>query len=105
MKEEIGKRIESIRKEMKMTKEKFAKEIGISGQYLGIVEKGGSSLAYDKLKKLCEISGYSADYILFGKDKNLIKKTKTIIEGYTNEQIKEACEILSKIGIFIKNNK
>lgn len=105
MKEEIGKRIESIRKEMKMTKEKFAKEIGISGQYLGIVEKGGSSLAYDKLKKLCEISGYSADYILFGKEKNLIKKTKTIIEGYTNEQIKEACEILSKIGIFIKNNK
>lgn len=105
MKEEIGKRIENIRKEMKMTKEKFAKEIGISGQYLGIVEKGGSSLAYDKLKKLCDISGYSADYILFGKDKNLSKKTKILLSDFTDEQIIEACRILAKIGIFIKNNK
>lgn len=103
MKEEIGKRIEKIRKDMKMTKEKFAKEIGISGQYLGIVEKGGSSLAYDKLKRLCDISGYSADYILFGKDKNLTKKTKTVLSEYTDEQIVEACEILAKIGVFIKN--
>lgn len=50
MKKEIGKRVESIRKEMNMTKEKFVKAIGISGQYLGIVEKGGSNLSYDKLK-------------------------------------------------------
>ena len=105
MKEEIGKRIESIRKEMKMTKEKFAKEIGISGQYLGIVEKGRSSLAYDKLKKLCDISGYSADYILFGIDKNLPKKTKVFLKDFTDEQISEACNILAKIGLFIKNNK
>ena len=105
MKEEIGKRIENIRKEMKMTKEKFEKEIGISVQYLGIVEKGRSSLAYDKLKKLCDISGYSSDYILFGIDKNLGKKTKNILSDYTDEQIIEACKMLSKIGIFIKNSK
>ena len=104
MKEEIGKRIEQIRIEMKMTKEKFAKEIGISGQYLGIVEKGRSSLAYDKLKKLCEISGYSSDYILFGIDKKIAKKTKNILKEFSDEQIKEACDILAKIGIFLKNN-
>ena len=36
MKEEIGKRIEQIRIEMKMTKEKFAKEIGIKFNILKI---------------------------------------------------------------------
>lgn len=105
MKEEMGKRIENIRKEMKMTKEKFAKELGISGQYLGIIEKGRSSLAYDKLKRLCDISGYSADYILFGKDKNLQNKTKTILKEFSEEQIKIACNIIAEIGIFIKNSK
>lgn len=104
MREEIGKRIEEIRKEMKMTKEKFAKEIGISGQYLGIVEKGGSSLSYDKLKKLCDLSGYSADYILFGKDSDINNKTKKVLEGFSDKQIQEACKIISKIAIFIKHN-
>lgn len=104
MKEEVGRRIESIRKEMKMTKEKLARELGISGQYLGIVEKGGSYLAYDKLKKLCQISGYSADYILFGKEDGLTDKTKEVLNEFTDEQIQEACEILNRIAMFIKNN-
>ena len=104
MREEIGKRIEEIRKEMKMTKEKFAKEIGISGQYLGIVEKGGSSLSYDKLRKLCDLSGYSADYILFGKDSDINNKTKKVLEGFSDKQIQEACKIISKIALFIKHN-
>lgn len=104
MKEEVGKRIELIRKEMKMTKEKFAKSLGISGQYLGIVEKGGSSLSYDKLKKLCNLSGYSADYILFGKDKDVIKKTKKELEGFTDKQIQDVCKIITQVAIFIKNN-
>ena len=105
MKEEVGKRIELIRKEMKMTKEKFAKEIGISGQYLGIVEKGGSSLSYEKLKRLCDLSGYSADYILFGKESDIKNKTKKVLEDFSDKQIQEACKIIGKIAIFIKNNK
>ena len=51
MKEEVGKRIEGIRKELKLTKEKFAKKIGVSGQFLGMVEKGKSSLSYEKLER------------------------------------------------------
>ena len=55
MKVEVGKRIEGIRKEMKLTKEKLARQIGVSGQFFGMVEKGKSSLSYEKLEKLCNM--------------------------------------------------
>lgn len=53
LKKEIGRRIELVRKELSLTKEKFAKNIGITPQYLGVIEKGDSALSYDKLEKLC----------------------------------------------------
>lgn len=56
LKKEIGRRIEFVRKESKLTKEKFAKNIGITPQYLGVIEKGDSALSYDKLEKLCNTS-------------------------------------------------
>lgn len=104
MKEEVGKRIEIIRKEMKLTKEGLAKKIGITGQFLGIVENGKSTLSYEKLKRLCDISGYSADYILFGKNKDIINETREKFNDLNEYQIQEACEILKKIGEFIRSN-
>ncbi len=104
MKEEVGKRIESIRKELKLTKEKFAKKIGVSGQFLGMVEKGKSSLSYEKLEKLCDLTGYSADYILFGKDDRIRRETKQVLSGFNDRQIQQACGIISQIATFIKNS-
>ncbi len=101
---QIGDRIRKIRNEMKMTKEALAKSIGVTGQFLGVVESGKSSISYDKLKKLCDISGYSADYILFGKNRELISEAKVNLEQFTNEQIQEACQVISKIAIFMKND-
>ena len=63
LKRNVGKRIECIRKEMNLSKEAFANKIGISGQYLGSVEKGEYALSYEKLERLCDICGYSADYL------------------------------------------
>ena len=75
-KEEIGLRIKRVRINMGLTKEKFAKILGLSGQYLGMVERGRGSLTYDKLEKLCKLSGLSADYILFGIDSSLTSDIK-----------------------------
>ena len=102
---QMGDRIRNIRNELRMTKESLAKDIGVTGQFLGVVESGKSSISYDKLKKLCDISGYSADYILFGRNSENISKTRTSLEGFSNEQIQEACDIIGKIAIFMKNNK
>ena len=102
MVQEIGLRIKHIRESMNMSKEKFAKQLGISGQYLGIVEKGNSCLAVDKLQKLCEFTNYSADYILFGQESRITSTTKEALQGLSEEQIRYACNALSDIAMFIK---
>ncbi len=103
--EQIGERIRNIRNELKMNKESLARALGVTGQFLGVVESGRSNISYDKLKKLCDISGYSADYILFGRNNEIISETKKGLEEFSNEQIQDACEIISKIAVFMKNNK
>lgn len=103
MKEEIGKRIASIRSDMNMTKEDFAKLLGISGQYLGIVEKGKSCLSYKKLKRLCDLCNLSSDYILFGKLENKIVETKSILSNFSDKELENGCEIIKKLALFIKN--
>lgn len=102
MKEKVGKRIRQIREDMGMTKEKFAKLLGISGQYLGVVEHGKSYLSIEKLKILCEITNLSADYILFGKDEQLINNTQKILSEFSNEQIEIGCEALQKLALLLK---
>lgn len=104
MKVEIGKRITKIREDMGMTKEEFAKHLGISGQYLGTVEHGKSYLSIDKLKKLCDFTNLSADYILFGKDSTVKTKAQNMLSEFSDEQILNGCEALKKLALFIKNN-
>ena len=104
MKEEIGLRIKHIRENMNLTKEDFAKLIGITGQYLGLIEKGKNVLSIEKLKILCDITGLSADYILFGKDPMLTTNTKKLLTEFTYEQIETGCSMLKNLAVFIKNN-
>lgn len=104
MKEEIGNRIRNIREEMGLTKEAFAKSLGISGQYLGIVERGGSCLSVEKLKTLCDLTGLTSDYILFGKEENIVDTTKEALAEFTSDQIQTGCDLLKKLAVIIKNN-
>ena len=103
MKKEIGKRIQALRENMNITKEAFAKHIGISGQYLGLIEHGKNYLSIEKLKVLCDFTNTSADYILFGKDQNTINKTQDELAIFTDEEIKNACEAIKNIALFIKS--
>lgn len=103
MKEEIGLRIKNIRENMNMTKESFAKLLGISGQYLGIVERGKSYLSVEKLKRLCDVTNLSADYILFGKDSNIQTNTNKLLSEFTPKQLEIGCDTLKKLALFIKN--
>lgn len=103
MKEEIGNRIKEIRENMNMTKESFAKQLGISGQYLGMIERGKSCISIEKLKKLCEITNLSSDYILFGKDCNVTDNMKKVLLQFNEDQIQTGCDTLKKLALFIKN--
>ena len=99
-----GKRIKYIREnELHMNKTQLAKEIGISSQFLGLVEEGRGNLVYRSIKKLRDISGHSADYILYGLDDNIINKTKELLTKYSEEEIEKVIDIIHDITIFIKN--
>ena len=101
---ERGQRIKYIReKELKMTKTELAEKIGTSSQFLGLVESGKGNLVYYSLRKFREISGHSADYILFGIDDNSISKTKKVLEQYSEIEISQAMKFLNDIAVFIKN--
>ena len=98
---ERGKRIKFIREnELHMNKTQLAKEIGISGQFL---EEGKGNLVYKSIKKLRNISGHSADFILYGFDDTTITKTKECLQHYSEEEFIYATKIITQIATFIKN--
>lgn len=100
---ERGKRIKYIREnELHMNKTSLAKLIGVSGQFLGLVEEGKGNLVYKSIKKLKDLTGHSSDYILFGLDDSIITNTKILLENYSDEQIKNGLEILKEFVVFMK---
>lgn len=101
---ERGKRIKFIREEeLKMSKIKMAKEIGVSGQFLGLVEEGKGNLVYKSIKKLRNLSGHSADYILYGLDDTIINNTKVLLKQYNEKQIINIIDIIKNVTLFIEN--
>ncbi len=103
LRKEIGLRVRSIRLNMNITKQKMADMLGISGQYLGMIERGEGTLSIDKLKILCDITGLSADYILFGKDSNSTLKLSKELADYSDEEIKLGCATLENLALFLKH--
>ena len=103
LKNEIGLRIKQIRLNMNLSKKDFANMLGITGQYLGMIESGKGTLSFDKLQKLCEITNLTSDYILFGKDSSYYSKINTLLSDYSSESIHSGLESLEKFALFIKN--
>lgn len=102
---ERGLRIKHIReKELKMKKTELGKHIGVSGQFLGLVEEGKGNLMYKSLKKLRNLSGHSTDYILYGIDDEIINETKKCLQRYSEQQIVLALNTIKEISLFLKNN-
>ena len=100
---ERGQRSKKIREEeLNMNKTQLAREIGTSSQFLGFVEEGKGNLVYYSLRKLREISGHSADYILFGLDDNCINKTKKLLKNYQEEEIIDVLNIVENLTLLLK---
>ena len=100
---ERGKRIKDIREnELHLNKSQLAKKIGVSSQFLGLVEDGKGNLMYGSIKKLREVSGHSSDYILYGLDDSIIEKTNKILNQYTDIEVLNAINLLKSITIFIR---
>lgn len=66
MAQQVGKRIALVRKARKLTCEEFGKLIGVSGQFVEKLERGSQIITGDVLVQICDKTGVSADYIMFG---------------------------------------
>lgn len=75
---EIGNRIRSIRESMNLNRDLFSEKINISEVFLAQVERGEKSISLKTLISICENTGYSSDYILFGNIDNNSTARKTL---------------------------
>ena len=62
-------RIRKARENLGYTREKFAEKLDVSVSYLAELERGRTGISVKMLVKVCNILGLSADYVLFGNDR------------------------------------
>ena len=62
-------RIRKAREDAGYTREKFAELLDVSVSYLAEVELGRTNVSVKTLIKICNVLGLSADYVLFGENR------------------------------------
>ena len=67
-------RIRKAREEQGYTREQFAEKLEVSVSYLAEVERGKTGISVKLLVRICNLLGHSADYILFGENRNVDDK-------------------------------
>ena len=79
-------RIRKAREDMGYTREKFAELLDVSVSYMAEVERGRTGISVKMLIKMCNLLGLSADYILFGTERDsdiqLLEKINRIDSKY-----------------------
>lgn len=79
-------RIRKAREEQGYTREQFAEKLDVSVSYLAELERGRTGISVKMLVKICDLLGLSADYVLFGEERNadalLLDKIHRIDDKY-----------------------
>lgn len=100
---EIGERLKSIRNNMGMSQKDFSKLIGMKTQYLCNVEKGNNGLTVEKIIEICNKTGISSDYLIFGTNNFHVDELKKIFSKYSIDEINSAFEIVKNTVLFLNN--
>jgi len=101
---EIGNRIRNIREGLCMSRNVFSEKVDISESYLAQLEIGKKSLGTTALMSISEYTGYSTDYILFGKDSDndYAKKIIRIVNVLPEDHLRLVYEMVRSIKSFTK---
>lgn len=62
-------RIRRAREDLGYTREQFAEKLDVSVSYLAELERGRTGLSVKMLTRICRVLGLSADYVLFGNER------------------------------------
>ena len=92
-------RIRKAREALGYTRERFAELLDVSVSYMAEVERGRTGISVKMLIKICNVLGLSADYILFGHDRDedglLLEQIHRIDSKYIPLLNKLIAELLS----------
>ena len=66
-------RLRIARDELGLKQKDMAEKLGISAQYLGMMERGDQPLSEPVAMKMQTLFGYSAEWILFGKGPEMVE--------------------------------
>lgn len=80
-------RIRKKREEMGYTREIFAEKLDVSVSYLAELERGRTGISVKMLVKVCKVLGLSADYVLFGEERNADAKRLDRIHRIDNRYL------------------
>lgn len=106
---EIGNRIRSIRKELKLKREEFADLLDINPYSVSRLERGErKTLDIELLQKIAFKTGYSMDEIINGplsnKRKNIIKRINYLLNVLSEEELEYIFENIHKFAQFIHSD-
>ncbi len=101
---EVGNRIRNVREGLRMSRSVFSEKINISESYLAQLELGNKSIGINTLIALCEYTGYSSDYFLFGNNVNddLNKKIIRMVSVLPENSLDLVYEVVRSIKSHIK---
>ena len=92
-------RIRKAREDLGYTREQIAEKLEVSVSYMAEVERGRTGISVKMLVKICEVLGLSADYVLFGEERNtdemLLDKIHRIDKKYLPLLEKMITELLA----------
>lgn len=87
----MNERIKALRESLKKSQEEFGKDLGLTRNYISLVENGNRNLSGQTIKLLCSMFNVNEDWLLTGNGNMFIEKSK-------DEQIAELLGEIQKSG-------
>ena len=98
-------RIRKAREDLGYTREKFAEKLDVSVSYLAELERGRTGISVKMLIKVCNVLGLSADYILFGNNRETDELRLDSIHRIADKYTPLLDQVISELLSLSKNEE
>ena len=98
----IGNRIKQSRKKQNYTQESLAEKLEVSPHYIYEIERGSKAMSMETLINLCSVMELSADYILFGIQKQNAGSVYEKLDQLSDERRLRAEQALELLLPFLR---
>lgn len=75
----MKERIKTLRKELGLSQDAFAEKLGLTKNYISLVENGNRNLSEQSIKVLCSTLDVDEEWLRTGKGEMFIEKSKDIL--------------------------